>query len=263
MNSESKLTTISTRIEHALSGTASLVMAQNFVQCLAFLMVLIVVFLGLERRALAQDDSHSIEPGTYYSPATQSNIEALIAAHETMKNTPCGSTSQLQTQPELWTKDPNSYSETEIASQQYGSVVSDRNSPVDLTMALPSEPTTGSQLFQELMSGTSSSENGYGVDIEVSYVGKPNGIYEVYLNLPNPEAKDNIETYFLGSISFYVNPTDVRVVRTFRMDITDKLIAQLNLGEDVLRQDLLFSIFKVGGSEDETVRIDNVSLYTY
>ncbi len=62
--------------------------------------------------------------------------------------------------------------------------------------------------------------------LDATYTGKPNGRYEVYVNLPehiattSPEAKK----YYTGAISFFVNDPDGKgMVREFRYDITDEL----------------------------------------
>jgi len=71
-------------------------------------------------------------------------------------------------------------------------------------------------------------------------------------------------TAYAGSISFFVIPSPEPVTETWEFDVPDKLLLQLeNLGEAMDSTNLSISIRKTSGSEDESVKIERVSLFAY
>lgn len=88
--------------------------------------------------------------------------------------------------------------------------------------------------------------------------------YDVFLNLPNEESKSDIDTNYAGSISFFVIPSPEPVTENWEFDVTDELLLQLeNLGEAMDSTNLSISIRKTSGPEDESVKIERVSLVAY
>jgi hypothetical protein len=151
---------------------------------------------------------------------------------------------------------------TPLASQEVGKVV-DSNRPIDLQLPLPPQMTTE---LRRLRAGNSTptATKGFTLEIDVTYTGRPYSSYDVFLNLPDEESKSDIDTYYAGSISFFVIPSAEPVTKTFRFDITDELLLQLEkLGEKMNNENISLSIQKVNGSENESVKIERVSLYPY
>ena len=151
---------------------------------------------------------------------------------------------------------------TRLALQEVGQVVSS-DRPIDLQ--IPVQPQVATEL-RRLRDGnlTRTATKGFTLEIDVTYTGRHYGSYDVYLNLPDEESKRDIDTYFAGSISFFVIPSAKPVTKTFRFDITDELLLQLEkLGERMNNEKLSVSIRKANGSENESVKIERVSLYPY
>ena len=101
----------------------------------------------------------------------------------------------------------------------------------------------------------------YTLEVKVAYTGRPTGIYEVYLNLPNEEAMSDIDTYFAGVMSFFVLDSNRSRTKTFQFDITDELLQQTQTRRGVNPDAFSISIRKQGGSEDETLKVESVALY--
>ncbi|GGA34946.1 tyrosinase family protein [Okeania sp. KiyG1] len=105
------------------------------------------------------------------------------------------------------------------------------------------------------------------LEVSVTYTGHPLGIYEVYLNLPNEEeskkaAIADIDTYFLGTMAFFVLDSDRPTSKTFLFDITDEVLEQGKKFEEFNPDLLSISILKNGGPVDETITVDNISIFT-
>ncbi|MEG5048414.1 tyrosinase family protein [Microcoleus sp. B4-C1] len=151
---------------------------------------------------------------------------------------------------------------TQLASQEVGKAVGS-NRPIDLQ--LPVKPQMITEL-RRLRSGNSipTATKGFTLEVDVTYTGRPYSSYDVFLNLPDEESKRDIDTYFAGSISFFVIPSTEPVTKTFKFDITDELLLQLEkLGEKMHNENLSVSIRKVNGKKEESVKIEQVSLYAY
>ena len=120
---------------------------------------------------------------------------------------------------------------------------------------------------------TQFSEPNYLLEVEVTYTGRPRGNYEVYLNLPDDEAArqtamTDIDTYFVGGMSFFVLDSDRPRTKTFLFDITDELLEQYDeLLEQYENSDELkinapsISIVKQGGPADETLEVSSLAIY--
>ncbi|MEG4086350.1 tyrosinase family protein [Microcoleus sp. POL10_C6] len=155
-----------------------------------------------------------------------------------------------------------------LASEKVDSVVSS-DRPIDLKLPLKTEIATE---LGHLRANTSTPTDpkGYTLKVDVTYTGRPYGSYDVFLNLPNKDSKTNedsksdIDTYYAGSISFFVIPSPEPVTKTFQFDVTDELLLQLEkLGEAMDSTNLLISIQKASGPKDESLKIERVSLYAY
>lgn len=149
-----------------------------------------------------------------------------------------------------------------LASQKVDSGVGS-DSSIDLN--LPLDPQMETKLRQ-LTTGisTPTATKGYTLKIDVTYTGRPRGSYDVFLNLPEEKSKSDIETYYAGSISFFVIPSPEPITKTFQFDITDELLLQLQkLGDKMDTKNLLISIRKASGNEDKSVKFERVSLYSY
>lgn len=158
---------------------------------------------------------------------------------------------------------PSAPAKTKVASSTPQVTVGEQR-PATLSVTLPAElPSLKSNLLS-LRAVEPTAPKGYAIEVEVSYVGAPSGFYSVYANLPDEEAKNDLDTYFVGAFSFFVNEADRRVSRSFRLDITDELLAQLDTsGADEISDEISFFIEKMGGPDYEEVQIENVTLYTY
>lgn len=212
-------------------------------QGLALFAIAILLFLGFTPSALALNHTVSILAESC-CPAVEMNCMTL--------------------QPQWLMAEARRPSKTEIVAQELHVVASDRTSPVEFSVTLPPEVAAISSLFRAPVPGTTAIANGYALEIETSYIGEPDGFYEVYVNLPDEEAKSDLDTYFAGTIVFFVNASPRRVRKTFRLDITDELLAQLETFRSAATSNAIaLSIFKVGGSADEEIRIEKVSLYAY
>jgi len=104
-------------------------------------------------------------------------------------------------------------------------------------------PKVGDRLVlrQFLLSNVQTSQPHYSLDVEVTYIGRPRGEYEVYLNLPEEKsamkkAMADIDTYYLGTISFFVLDSDKPRSKTFKFDITDELLKEF--GQNIVSQDI-------------------------
>jgi hypothetical protein len=96
------------------------------------------------------------------------------------------------------------------------------------------------------------------LNLDVAYTGKPNGRYEVYVNLPKHIASASIEAkkYFAGAISFFVNdPKGKGGERAFRYDITSQLaISQQTMGV------IHLTVVKTTGLAEGSANIKNAEL---
>lgn len=154
-----------------------------------------------------------------------------------------------------------SKSPTPLAIQEVGKVVSSNRS-VDLQ--LPMKPQMETELRRlRTANSTEQVTKGYTLDIDVTYTGRPYSSYDVFLNLPNRESKNDIDTYFAGSISFFVLPSAKPVTKTFQFDITDELVLQLEKQGEEINNKLSVLIEKATGPEDESLKIERISLKSY
>jgi tyrosinase len=103
-------------------------------------------------------------------------------------------------------------------------------------------------------------ENGYVLEVEVSFQGKPRGTYDVYVNLPNTEAAADKDVYYAGTISFFELPSKERVTKTLLFDITDQLADQVDIREQQPQQDLKVTFLPKNGEQREEVFIEKISL---
>lgn len=125
------------------------------------------------------------------------------------------------------------------------------------------------QSFRALDSGVAPfAQPNYTLEVKVTYTGRPTGIYEVYLNLPDNEntmrtqnAMKDISTYFAGGISFFVLESDRPTTKTFQFDVTNELLLQSQTGQEINPNEVSISIRKRGGSEDDDVKIESIALY--
>ena len=108
----------------------------------------------------------------------------------------------------------------------------------------------------------------YTLEVKVTYTGRPTGIYEVYLNLPDNEntmrtenAMKDIKTYFAGGISFFVLESDRPTTKTFQFDVTNELLLQSQSRRGIDPNKVSISIRKQGGSEDDDVKIESIALF--
>ncbi len=138
----------------------------------------------------------------------------------------------------------------------------------EFTQTIPFTPQFRNQLnSNQLRSRDPSSQPNYKLEVDVTYIGQPRGIYKVYLNLPNDESARNsaiadIDTYFVGTISFFVLESDRPTTKKFQFDITDELLLQIQNLEELNTDSASISILKQGGPVDETLTIDNLAIYT-
>lgn len=108
-------------------------------------------------------------------------------------------------------------------------------------------------MFQQFLSSKEqASQPHYSLDVEVTYTGQPRGEYEVYVNLPEEKsamekAMADINTYYIGSISFFVLKSNQPRSETFKFDITDELLEQVEKIENVSTNSVNVSIIPKGG----------------
>ncbi len=150
---------------------------------------------------------------------------------------------------------------TPLASQEVGNIV-DSSNPVNLELSL--EPQIATE-FMQLRTANSTEQvtKGFTLEIDVTYTGRPYSSYDVFLNLPDQESKSDIDTYFAGSISFFVLPSAEPVTKTFQFDITDELAIQLEKQGEEINNKLSVLIEKATGPEDESLKIERISLESY
>ncbi|NEO58100.1 MAG: hypothetical protein F6K54_36625 [Okeania sp. SIO3B5] len=72
----------------------------------------------------------------------------------------------------------------------------------------------------------------------------------------------DIDTYFLGTMSFFVLESDRPTSKTFLFDITDELLQQIKKLKEFNPDSLSISILKNGGPVDETITVDKLEIYT-
>ncbi|MDJ0597873.1 MAG: tyrosinase family protein [Crocosphaera sp.] len=138
----------------------------------------------------------------------------------------------------------------------------------EFTQTVPLAPQLRNQLNSiQSIAGDRLSQPNYTLEVEVSYTGQPRGIYKVYLNLPNEAearttAMADINTYFVGTIAFFVVRSDRPTTKMFQFDITDELLSQLNNIEELNTDAASISIRKDGGPMDETITVKNLAIYT-
>ncbi|GGA34939.1 hypothetical protein [Okeania sp. KiyG1] len=137
----------------------------------------------------------------------------------------------------------------------------------EFTQTVPLNPQFRSQLeSNQLFTKDGLSQPQY-LEVSVTYTGRPLGIYEVYLNLPNEqEAKKaaiaDIDTYFLGAMAFFVLESDRPTSKTFLFDITDELLQQIKKFKEFNLDSLSISIIKNSGPVDETITVNKLDIYT-
>jgi hypothetical protein len=150
-----------------------------------------------------------------------------------------------------------------IAARNFQQPLSD--TPTELGFPLTSRlEKKNSTLLREVAAISSPLEKSFVVELAVSFQGRPRGIYDVYVNLPNIKAISDRSAYYGGSLSFFMPEHDEKVTKTFRFDITDELIQQVKTREDLGdAQNLSFTIFKNGGSKDPQIVVEKVTLYQY
>lgn len=164
-------------------------------------------------------------------------------------------------------------SQSQLSSLNTNTVVS--NDPVNVKLTLSSEKPVNLPLLrsnQKLLNSrtlestpeSAPALKGYALEVTVSYTGKPSGFYKVYLNPPSANTASDIKPYFAGSMVFFVLDSDQPVTKTFRFDITDELLSQLERDRNSVNPDSLsLSIIKNGGKADENIMVKKVSLYSY
>ncbi|HEY9804436.1 MAG TPA: tyrosinase family protein [Leptolyngbyaceae cyanobacterium] len=153
-----------------------------------------------------------------------------------------------------------STSAQELGSRKIGKVV-DSEHPLDLKLNLTLEKLTELRLLGDTSLNPSTTKD-YTINIDVTYTGRPYGTYDVYLDMLNEGSKSDIDTFFIGTISFFVLPADKPVTKSFEFDITDELIEQAN--QRVLKvgsQNITLSIRKTSGDKSESVKIERIALY--
>ena len=102
----------------------------------------------------------------------------------------------------------------------------------------------------------------YTLEVQVTYTGRPTGIYEVYLNLPDDEsARSDVSAYFAGGMTFFVLESDRPTSKTFQFDITDELLRQNQTRTGLNPDAISISIRKQGGAEDESLKVESISVY--
>ncbi len=164
---------------------------------------------------------------------------------------------------ELLATQPQKRQRSVITSRNLQQLVTD--TPTEFVVPLTSRlEKKASTLLSEVAEISSPLEKSFVVELAVSFQGRPRGIYDVYVNLPNIKAISDRSTYYAGSISFFMPESDEKATKTFTFDITDELIQQVKTREDLADdQNLSFTIFKNGGSKDPQIVVEKVTLYQY
>ena len=72
----------------------------------------------------------------------------------------------------------------------------------------------------------------------------------------------DINTYFVGTIAFFVVRSDRPTTKMFQFDITDELLSQLNNLEELNTDAASISIRKDGGPVNETITVKNLAIYS-
>ncbi|WP_158517340.1 tyrosinase family protein [Moorena producens] len=138
---------------------------------------------------------------------------------------------------------------------------------------LPNEPNEKSSLqLKDIIKSASQerlSKLNFILEVNVIYTGEPEGTYSVYLNLPKDEktkktAIADIDTYFLGNISFFVLSSDRQTSKTFQFEISDELLRQIEmLDEDEFDPDSIsISIRKKGRPVNDDIIVDSIAIYS-
>ena len=104
------------------------------------------------------------------------------------------------------------------------------------------------------------------LEVEVTYVGRPYGSYEVYLNLPRDReaveaAMQDIDTYFAGAMNFFVLESDRPQTKTFQFDITDELLRQSQTLPEFDANSISVSVLKRGGPAGESITANGLKIY--
>ena len=137
----------------------------------------------------------------------------------------------------------------------------------ELTQTVPLTSQFRNQLnSNQFLSVDRLSQPNYTLEVDVTYTGRPRGIYKVYLNLPNDESARNtaindIDTYFVGTISFFVLESDRPTTKKFQFDITDELMLQTQNLEEFNTDAASISIRKQNGPVAETLTVDNLAVF--
>ena len=175
------------------------------------------------------------------------------------------SSPNIPVKPNLTTLMANQLGETVLGSSQPETEV---GSDQEFTQTVPLNPQFRNQLdSNQLRSRDPSSQPDYILEVDVTYIGRPRGIYEVYLNLPNDESARNsaiadIDTYFAGTMSFFVLEADRPTTETFEFDITDEILLQkIQNVEEFNTDSFSISIMKEGGPVEETLTVDKLAIY--
>ena len=108
-------------------------------------------------------------------------------------------------------------------------------------------------------------QSNYILEVDVTYTGRPRGVYELYLNLPEDDTRQDamadIETYFIGGLSFFVNESNLPRTKTFRFGITDELLRQIQMDESSNLDNISVSIRKQGGASDAPLTIERLAVH--
>ncbi len=155
-----------------------------------------------------------------------------------------------------------SFMSPQRVSQEVGKLV-DANTSLDLQVPIDPQMGTSLRLFQ-FRNLIPTETKGYVLEIDVTYTGRPYSSYDVFLNVPDEQSRSDINTYYAGSISFFVIPSAEPVTKTFRFDVTDELFLQLRkLQEEMNTETVSVSIRKENGPEDESIQVERVQLSSY
>ena len=130
------------------------------------------------------------------------------------------------------------------------------------------EPEFGDQLKSNQSGQLESNESdqpNYMLDVNVRYQEVPEGIYRVYLNLPeDKEAREtaiDLEEYFVGTISFFTLDRDRPTLKIFDFDITDEILSQYQ-NKELDINSVSISIRNEGKSVNEDLNIESIEIYS-
>jgi len=108
------------------------------------------------------------------------------------------------------------------------------------------------------------------LDVNVTYTGKPRGLYEIYLNLPKDQSEKNeimkdentlIDTYLVGGMTFFVLDSEIPKSKKFTFSISDILYKQINNFSQFNPHSVSIEINQEKTRVNDRLTVDSIVMY--